>query len=310
MALPVAAVLGFVSAVAVTGCARSPVKPSSGSELENAPGTTTLTSAISRSGVFGLFGGKNDRGARTAPDRRFGATNPLDALLAGDRPLANNGLCPPEMASIDDRYCVDRYEGSLVEVLPSGDERPWPFTQPMDGTGIALRAVSVPGVKPQGYISGKQAAEACGRSGKRLCKPAEWKQACRGPARTQFGYGQERVDGTCNDHGRSPVRARIAEEPGSGWSWTWDRMNDPKLNAFEGTLADTGSHPACTNGYGVYDMVGNLHEWVDDADGTFLGGYYQDTHINGDGCGYRTDAHSFTYHDYSTGFRCCADVAQ
>ena len=38
------------------------------------------------------------------------------------------------------------------------------------------------------------------------------------------------------------------------------------------------------------------------------GGYYQDTHLNGDGCSYRTVAHDVSYHDYSTGFRCCADA--
>ena len=44
------------------------------------------------------------------------------------------------------------------------------------------------------------------------------------------------------------------------------------------------------NGYGVYDMVGNLHEWTNDPNGTFQGGYYLDTHKNGDGCSYRTVA--------------------
>ena len=63
-------------------------------------------------------------------------------------------------------------------------------------------------------------------------------------------------------------------------------------------------------GYGVYDMVGNLHEWTNDPEGTFLGGYYLDIHQNGDGCDYRTGAHAVWYHDYSTGFRCCADPAQ
>ena len=63
----------------------------------------------------------------------------------------------------------------------------------------------------------------------------------------------------------------------------------------------------CTNDYGVYDMVGNLHEWTSDPNGTFQGGYYLDTHINGDGCGYRTTFHPMSYCDYSTGFRCCAD---
>jgi hypothetical protein len=55
-------------------------------------------------------------------------------------------------------------------------------------------------------------------------------------------------------------------------------------------------------------MVGNLHEWVDDAAGTFRGGYYMDTSRNGDGCSYQTTAHDFAYHDYSTGFRCCIDA--
>lgn len=66
------------------------------------------------------------------------------------------------------------------------------------------------------------------------------------------------------------------------------------------------------NGYGALDMVGNLHEWVKtDASaphGTFAGGYYLDTALNGDGCQYRTTAHAHDYHDYSTGFRCCAEA--
>ena len=85
-------------------------------------------------------------------------------------------------------------------------------------------------------------------------------------------------------------------------------MNDPRLNELEGTLAKTGTHEGCTNGYGVYDMVGNIHEWVADPNGTFQGGYYQDTHLNGEGCTYKTMAHAAWYHDYSTGFRCCADA--
>ena len=34
-------------------------------------------------------------------------------------------------------------------------------------------------------------------------------------------------------------------------------------------------------------------------------GFYVDATLNGPGCTYRTTAHSFEYHDYSTGFRCC-----
>jgi len=236
---------------------------------------------------------------------------PVEALLAaGDRPLPMNGLCPPDMASIDDKFCVDKYEASLVEIMPGGDERAWPYYQGVEGH--VVRAVSEKGVFPQGYISEKQAIEACGRSAKRLCKPAEWKTACKGPEPKKFGYSDARTPGTCNDTGKSPVGVFYGAQIAAGGkaAWSWEKMNDPQLNQMEGGLAETGSHEGCTNGYGVYDMVGNLHEWVLDPEGTFQGGYYLDVTQNGDGCGYRTDAHAAWYHDYSTGFRCCADVAQ
>ncbi|WP_146652843.1 SUMF1/EgtB/PvdO family nonheme iron enzyme [Labilithrix luteola] len=234
---------------------------------------------------------------------------PVEQLLPeGDRPLPMNGLCPPDMASIDDRFCVDKYEASLVEVLGDGREQAWPYYLPVEGHRV--RAVSEKGAYPQGYISEKQAIEACRGSGKRLCKPAEWRKACQGPDPKKFGYANERTPGTCNDQGRSPVGFFYGADVATGKAWTWDKMNDPQLNQLPGTLAETGSHEDCSNGYGVYDMVGNIHEWVDDPAGTFQGGYYLDVTQNGDGCGYRTDAHEAWYHDYSTGFRCCADVAQ
>ena len=84
-------------------------------------------------------------------------------------------------------------------------------------------------------------------------------------------------------------------------------MIDRGVDGFPG-LAPVGCFPA--NRSGLYDMVGNLHEWTADPRGTFQGGYYLDTRENGEGCAYRTTAHGFDYHDYSTGFRCCADFGQ
>lgn len=246
---------------------------------------------------------------------RFGFGSILSAqdLPEGDRPLPMNGLCPPDMASIDDLFCVDKYEASLVEVLPTGEERAWPYYMPVDKLepGHYVRAVSEKGVYPQGYISGKQAAAACKASGKRLCKPSEWKTACKGPEKTQYPYGNERRPGACNDSGRSPMAALHTAEFMAGVAFSSPTlMNDPQLNQLSRTLLETGAKEECTNGYGVHDMVGNIHEWVDDPAGTFQGGYYLDVTKNGEGCGYRTDAHDFGYHDYSTGFRCCADVGQ
>jgi hypothetical protein len=248
------------------------------------------------------------------PRLGFAAEVPVEAILPeGDRPLPMNGLCPRDMASIDDRFCVDKYEGSLLEITADGSERPWPYYESVDKLPASshIRAVSEKGVYPQGYISGKQAAAACKASGKRLCKPAEWKTACKGPEKQQYGYGSKRQPGTCNDNGRAPIGALhfSAIQNGTAYS-TPSIMNDPQLNQLAGTLAETGSHDDCTNGYGVYDMVGNIHEWVDDPNGAFQGGYYLDVEQNGEGCGYKTDAHRTWYHDYSTGFRCCADIGQ
>jgi hypothetical protein len=310
----IAAIAGF-SAVAslagAAGCARSLYTSPVGQRVF---GTTTLTSA--RSTVERVEAPSEVHLTSTTGVARLNfasAEIPVEQLLqVGDRPLAMNGLCPPDMASIDDKFCVDKYEASLVEVMPNGDERAWPYYQPVEGHTV--RAVSEKGVYPQGYISEKQAIEACGRSGKRLCKPVEWKTACKGPdtdgGPKKFGYANERSPGTCNDNGKSPVGTFFPAAVAEGKAWTWDKMNDERLNQMSGGLAETGSHEGCTNGYGVYDMVGNLHEWVLDSAGTFQGGYYLDVTQNGDGCGYRTDAHEAWYHDYSTGFRCCADPAQ
>src|SRR5262249_40938107 len=84
-------------------------------------------------------------------------------------------------------------------------ERPYPHYLPVDGHEV--RAVSVAGAFPQGYVSEMQAEEACAASRKRLCAPDEWTTACRGPSRTTFPYGDARRPGVCNDDGRSAVVA-------------------------------------------------------------------------------------------------------
>jgi formylglycine-generating enzyme required for sulfatase activity len=89
--------------------------------------------------------------------------------------------------------------------------------------------------------------------------------------------------------------------------FTFQRMNDPRINQLPGSLARTGAYGRCRSAWGAFDMVGNLHEWVADARGRFRGGFYADGETNGRGCWYVTTAHHPGYHDYSTGFRCCGD---
>lgn len=220
--------------------------------------------------------------------------------------------CPAGMARIQvegmHAYCIDRWEAHVVEVRGKQSVA-HPPNEPV--TNLAVKAVTKSGVKPQGYISKNEAEAACKAAGKRLCRNDEWERACRGKVPTTFPYGDERKAGYCNDGGRAPLH-ELHPELGDGVYASAQAMNDPRINAAPSTVAPTGSFRHCRNAFGVFDMVGNLHEWVADVHdggrGTFRGGYYQDTHINGDGCSYRTAAHDVSYHDYSTGFRCCASA--
>jgi formylglycine-generating enzyme required for sulfatase activity len=213
------------------------------------------------------------------------------------------------MAQVES-FCVDRYEAYVVVIDEHGDEQP---RSPYETVaGLRLRAKSAPGVVPQGYISQVQAAVACKGAGKRLCTAEEFVRACRGPdASHLYPYGGDRRQpGACNEGKGSMLPRFYGNDPRH---WTYEEFNDPKLNQTPGGLAKTGSFPRCVSPEGIYDCVGNLHEWgADPPDqwgrGRFRGGFYGDAEVNGHGCAYVTRAHEPTYHDYSTGFRCCADV--
>lgn len=221
-------------------------------------------------------------------------------------PPRTGAKCPADMGLVLDRFCVDKWEGSIVTRAPDGTETPWsPYqTPPNDKTIVAK---SQPGVVPQGYIGAPQAEKACHAAGKRLCQPVEWRVACSGRDGTTYPYGPTKEAGKCHDSGKSPMLAYHADTMSRGWGQT--ELNDPRNNALEGGLAKTGAYPDCVTDAGLYDMVGNLSEWTADTNGTFQGGLWLDTSQHGEGCAYRTTSHEYGYHDYSTGFRCCADPA-
>ena len=221
-------------------------------------------------------------------------TAPVQAAIA----RVPKARCPSNMSLVG-ATCVDKYEASLIEIADDGGERAFsPYTAP---NGHRVRAVSRADVVPQAHISMVEAKRACSGSGKRLCRAEEWKAACKGPEATRYPYGNSRVAGACVDTNRTSPMATLHQG-----EHTAKTLNDPLANQQDNTVEPTGASASCTNGYGVHDMVGNVHEWTDD--GSFRGGYYLDTRLNGEGCEYRTTAHSPVYYDYSTGFRCCADA--
>mgnify|MGYP001452704640 CR=1 FL=1 len=224
-----------------------------------------------------------------------------------------SGPCPPGMAYVVMQeaprrsFCIDKWEASVVELKDQKEVAHAPF-EPV--TNLKIKAVSRPSVKPQGYISKNEAEMACRAAKKRLCAGEEWQFACQGKKPTTFPYGDERKSGYCNDSGRAPVMS-LHPELGDGVFSSHEALNDPRINQAPNTVAATGQFSKCKNAFGVFDMVGNLHEWTADVNGSrgvLRGAYYQDTHQNGEGCKYKTVAHDVSYHDYSTGFRCCADA--
>lgn len=261
--------------------------------------------------------------------------NPCDAPALSARPaLASAPVpsedppgCPAGMARIE-RYCIDRHEAHLVARGPDGETTPHPhFRRPEEG--VTYEARSEPGVWPQAYISRVEAEAACANAGKRLCTRREWQRACKGESNTTYPYGQRREAGRCNVEKPHLLTLRFGADPRR---WAYAQFNDPSLDQEPGFLARTGDYAGCAGDAGVFDLVGNLHEWVSDtADGTlrarldtegiprafqywspgngvFMGGFYSTQGELGPGCTFTTIAHEPGYHDYSTGFRCCADA--
>jgi formylglycine-generating enzyme required for sulfatase activity len=238
------------------------------------------------------------------------------------------------MVRIAGQFCIDRFEASMVD--DEGERPISPYYPPhrgmsrsvfeewtqrlADGTAgsdLALpllpdwqreqnfkpRAVSKRDVVPQGYVSKNLAETACANAGKRLCTLDEWTLACRGERGTKFPYGPTYRPDACNVF-------RTAH-PGMTLHGSFSvDLIDPRLNQVtEGgkpLLRATGATATCKSQWGddaVYDMVGNLDEWVDEPGGTFVGGFY--ARPTRQGCESKITAHAPRYLDYSVGTRCC-----
>jgi formylglycine-generating enzyme required for sulfatase activity len=175
--------------------------------------------------------------------------------------------------------------------------------------GQKLEFLAVPrmGARPNGYLTGLAAESACTAAGKRLCSLTEFVTACRGEDDTQFPYGDTFVDGACNVFREAHPAAILHGNASVGHL-------DPRLNRVsagrEPLYRPAGATLTCRSRWGddaVYDMVGNLDEWVDEPGGAFAGGFY--ARSTRAGCDAVITAHPKNYLDYSTGVRCCKDAA-
>jgi hypothetical protein len=233
--------------------------------------------------------------------------------------------CPAGMARAG-RFCIDRWEAHLIKRGPAEEAIPLsPCDRPPADGGYEAR--SEPGVFPQAYISRVESAQACKNAGKRLCSMTEWHRACEGKKGSVYPYGDHFLAKKCNSERPHLLSIRFGTD---ARRWRYEDFNDPTLDQEPGFLEKTGAFDQCGGDFGVYDLVGNLHEWVSDTvddaliekleaedvnrnhqpsrtgNGVFLGGFFSTHQELGPGCKFTTVAHEPAYHDYSTGFRCCA----
>lgn len=286
-----------------------------------------VPAALLASLVLSACGGESSStGEETAPPPSDTPTFHPITLVASPRPILSHKPpqpCPEEMAQVG-QVCVDRYEAHLVV-----DKKVYPHSH-RPPTEQTIQAGSSANLLPQAYISKFEAAEACHQSNKRLCSLEEWLRACKGSQGFLYPYGNQEENGRCNV-GKPHLMMQLFKDKPS-MSWTYEDFNDPALDETPNFLAKSAEYYGCVNDYDIYDMVGNLHEWISDVVdaalpnhihlipallnkyqelggfGIFMGGFYSTTHQHGSGCEFITIGHEEAYHDYSTGFRCCKDA--
>jgi formylglycine-generating enzyme required for sulfatase activity len=128
------------------------------------------------------------------------------------------------------------------------------------------------GSRPRTNVSWFKAKQLCEAKGKRLCELNEWKRACG----SKYPYGRK---------------------------WDPDKCNTVDVDGFERSLAATGSNKKCRSWPGLYDMVGNAHEWTKEqriAGGGFDSGEDVAT------CRYSSPKAAGSSAP-NIGFRCCAN---
>lgn len=220
---------------------------------------------------------------------------------------AATGPCPTDMRLVEGEHftaieheCTDE-RGNRCFAYQPGVVR---STEPRDAVRVCMDAFEAPNVKGARPLVMKSAPEAeawCRAKGRRLCTEAEWETACEGPEHRPFVYGWKQDGTQCNS------------------SKAWRAFNEGALRAGgEEAAAEVarlwqgegaGARKACASKEGVFDLTGNVEEWVTSSPGrafrtTLKGGFWAKPWTT---CRGSNDAHDPGFRFYEVGFRCCAD---
>ena len=191
-------------------------------------------------------------------------------------------------------------------VAPTADMAPMVAVQTAKGTTYIDRfeaaidkqgrAVSLPNVAAS-QASWYEARDACKAGGKRLCTEEEWASACTGtPAVDNNG------NGWFNDDDIEGFRYPY------GAFYEGGACHDGQ-KTLTGNPIRTGAKGACRTQAGVYDLAGNIAEWIenDEAKASMVGGNFGSG--EGAACNRRGTMFGPGIRNNTTGFRCCADTA-
>ncbi|MCX7943202.1 MAG: SUMF1/EgtB/PvdO family nonheme iron enzyme [Deltaproteobacteria bacterium] len=203
--------------------------------------------------------------------------------------------CPNDMVEIEG-FCIDKYEAAVslkpdcsTDILGQyGDNYPDSFPDNVDintnPPSEKLFTCSIEGILPSRFITYNQAKTVCLLSGKRLCTKEEYIIACTGNnPKYKYPYGESYNNDMCNDF--------------------YQRRKDVTV---------TGSYIKCKSTYGVFDMSGNVEEWIEsnsDDKNVFytIGGYAGCNTLFPNGCSEcskTVERSNLTSNKY-VGFRCC-----
>lgn len=188
--------------------------------------------------------------------------------------------CPKHMVRVG-TSCIDRYE-----------------------------APNIPGAKPLVMQTADEAEAYCERHKKRLCTEDEWISACEGGERRAYPYGGDHEEARCND---DKVWRQVNEAVLARWPSSEAKAHNDSLYQ----AARSGTKKRCVSRYGVYDLTGNVEEWVrrtraghsHDYAHILKGCYWAGCYGGGKPtCLSSNAAHGPGFRFYETGFRCCKDA--
>lgn len=337
--------LGFVFCVALAGSVTAPACSNGGGVVPTDAGSDGQTKTQKPSDAVA------DAAFEAAVDAAYDATMGADADIDADIDAANADSatdgdvlpgtsegCPNDMVLVAGEYCPSVQQNCLEHHTEFNKDQKKKKKAVEEGEGkhattvserclkyeepsVCLSKKRVPmrfcmdryewpnqkGELPALLVSWGDAQKLCEAKGKRLCMEAEFNFACEGEAMLPYTYGYVRDATACNIDREYRKREKTLKK--------YEKcMAKPECKAELARLDQrlpTGSLPRCVSPFGVYDLNGNINEWVERPKQKYpnrsglKGGWWGPVRGR---CRPTVGFHKEDDYGYEEGFRCCKDA--